>query len=502
MFKNIKDIYELNKKLEENEVVFGHIKIDDLPFLLENQSQIKDFEILSIVSNSLSEYFQLKDVYFKNISKDLFLFVTRKKTLDFFIQDQFSILDKVKEIGESKGIDLSLSIGIGVGKVLKNDLNLLSQRALKKAEARSGDQVVINTFEQPFQYFGGKKLIGQKSIKNKIKKFSKKLLEEIDNAKKIIVMGHKFPDFDAIASSLALVSIAKQKKENVKFVVDLKKIGKDIKVSLESILSKEYIQQNIISPNRVFDFFDEETLIIVVDTSNALRVEVPELISKTKKIIILDHHRVGDDIIDDKIIAYIDPDATSTSEIIVEIVELNNLRERLTNIEINLLYIGIMLDSNNFKSSKLSYSTFKSASILKLWGANHIEANNFLKKTKQEIEFIYQKINKSTEIKKGIYFVIVDERKVEISTLAKIGDEFVEILDVKAVFVFGESLENDVLVSSRSNGTINVQIIMEKFYGGGHYSAAATKISKDQCGSMENVIKEFNNYIIKKNIGE
>ena len=502
LFRNISEAYNLEQKLRNQALVFGYIKIDDLPSLLENESNFKDYQILSIVAETLKKVFKNQNIYFKNINRDLFFFITTKEELNKFIKNDFNVLDKIKKTGFKNNLNLSVSIGVGLGLKSKSNVVVLADEALKKAESRRGDQAVVNDFGKSLQYFGGKSSRSLE-IKNKnINIFAKRLIKEIQKSKKIIIMGHKKTDFDALGSALALNKIVFgiNNKIESKVAWNLKSNTTKITNFINRNFKSDYINQHIINEKQALNFIDEETLLLIVDTYSPKLVEYPKLLTKTPKIIVLDHHREGNEVIENTILTWVDAAAVSTSEMVVEIIEISNTQKLLSSFEINLLYTGIILDSNHFSSSKLSYRTLQSASLLKYWKANHIEAVDHLKKDQKETFDIYEKLKMAKEIKKGIFFII-NKEVVDNVFLAQIGDSFINISDVLAVFVFGLDNEENILVSSRSNGRINVQMIMENFGGGGHYSAAATKVKKGY-GSLKTISDEIKKYIVDNKIGD
>ena len=506
LFRNISEINILQNRLDLEQFVFGYIKIDDLPILLENESNFKDYEILSMVAEGLKKYFKNKNLYFKNINRDLFIFITTKEELQKFIMEKFSILEKIKKHCANSNLDLSLSIGVGLGLANKNENEVLAHQALKKAESRRGDQAVVNEFGNPLQYFGGKSERSLKTKKKNIKFFAKQLVSEIKNAKKMIIMGHKMADFDSLGAAFGLNKVAQAINSNInsKVAWNVKKNTDKISNFVNQNLSPQYISDYVINEKQALNFIDEETLLVVVDTYSPLLVEYKKLLNKTSKVIVLDHHREGNQIIENTLATWVDAGASSTSEMVVEIIDISNTQKSLTADELNLLYTGILLDTNNFNSSKLSYRTLHSASLLKYWNANHIEALNHLKKDQEETHYIYQKIKNAIEIKPGIFFIIIEGEIIDSVVLAQIGDSFIGIANVQAVFVFGLDKEENILVSSRSNGKINVQTIMESFGGGGHYAAAATKIvnHKNEFNTIKILSDEIKGYIIDNKIGE
>lgn len=470
-------IAQLETTYKGESTVFGFIKVDNYQQLTANAPEETALNINVAVRGGITAWAKQFGLFVKSYAQDGFVIVTDSFTFDKILQDTFKFMDQVKEECAKNNLEVTLSLGFAKGTSNIQKLTELANEAIERAEARGGDQVVINTYGDEIVYLGGNTEAVAKVSRTEIKQLSKKIVAQMQNAQRIIIMGHQYGDYDSVASGLALASIASSLGKEAYVVVDFTKLDIKAKRNIEPFMGKEYIKERCISPSEAMKYITDDLLVIVVDTTVPSRVEAPELLEVPGvKVVVLDHHRKGGSVIENAELEYVDAAASSTSEIVAELLEFYNVDNPLTENEVNLLLTGIVVDTNNFKSTRVGPRTFHASWILKTWGANQLIADELLKDTYEEYKLKADVISNATKITEKIVLARVPEKMtVHTSMLAQIAQQILEIAGVQAAFVIGKNNPSTTAISARSNGEVNVQVIMEKLKGGGHFNAAATQ---------------------------
>ena len=304
-------------------------------------------------------------------------------------------------------------------------------------------------------------------------------------------MGHTNMDMDALGACLGIKAICNRLEKKCRVVVDSKATEGKTRAAFNSSFSKEEIEAISISPNAAFDAISSNTLLIVVDVHTPNMVMAPKLLEKCSKVVVIDHHRRGEDYIESPVFNHIDPAASSTCEIISEFIRFCSLSPRveIPSIFATIMLSGIFLDSNHFKSKATGLRTFEACTILKEYGADNSMADDFLKDDYEEYNLINELVSKLEHPTYGVVCAFAPEDKVvEDSTISKAANLLMTLKGHKACFVCAHITPKRIKVSARSDGSINVQLLAEKLGGGGHFTSAAIVFENNRIEDVKEAI--------------
>lgn len=409
----------------------------------------------SIVSNKDYEYV----IYFQ------------QKFLNEMLRDKFSILDEVRKIETESDFPMSLSIGIGVSGKNILETRSFADAAIDLALGRGGDQAVVRNGSR-IEYFGGKSQSVEKGNKGKSRVVAHALIRLIEQSSKVMIMGHRNPDMDAFGSALGVFRVCHINGKNASIVLS------NINDSLQTIY-KEARNMGIytfINHEQALSQITEDTLLVVLDTHRPSFVECEELLDKTKRIVVIDHHRRAVDAIKFPVLSYIESYASSTAELVSEILQYSGAKKVLQKLEAQALLAGMTVDTNRF-SVKTGVRTFEAAAWLRRSGADTTEIKKLFQSNINDFRIRAQAIAKADIRENGIATSVVEGFNEEAQIInSQVADELLNIRGIKATFVSGMDDTGKTVVSARSLGDINVQVIMEKLGGGGHLTTAGAQV--------------------------
>ena len=426
----------------------------------------------------------------KYSSSRMMIFV-EERSYQRMITDKFNILDKIREYTyDGRTTDLTLSVGVGHESNM-TECNNSAKQALDMAQSRGGDQVAIREGTQ-YKFFGGVSSGHEKKNKVRTRLLAKTISEIISDSDNVLIMGHRFTDFDAIGSAIGMQCIANHFGKPANIVVNTKNT---LALPLISAFEQEKGDNIIISPDEAESRVGENTLVIVVDTHKQDFTDCPELIDRTKKVMVIDHHRKSVDFIEDTVMFYHMPNSSSASEMVTEIAQYVDTKPVLDMFAALALLSGIVLDTRNF-ILRAGVRTFEAAAYLRSRGASTIECKKLFAND-MDIFRARNAIIDDAEIYNNCAISVVDENieNIRLAT-SQAADEMLNIEGVKASFVICES-GRDVSISARSYGEVNVQLIMESLNGGGHQTMAGSQLEniglQDALNMLKVVIDEYFN---------
>lgn len=466
------DYYRLYKLYEDNKDCVGLIIIDNYDELMQGMTDTDKPQILAVVERQLREWFAFTGGVFAKMDRNRFLVVFEKKFLKAFTDSKFEILDSIKEITYSNKIPVTLSIGIVSEDTTKYEMFQNALAAIDVALGRGGDQAVIRKNGE-YEFFGGKSKEIEKRTKVKARVVAQALQELISESKNVVIMGHRNMDADSLGSAIGIYRIAKTMNKDAYIVYNdygvaidglVKRLGKaygDVLQSTESVLAK-------ISP---------ETLLIVVDTHRKDYVEAPEIVERINRIVIIDHHRKSTDAIENVLLTFHEVYASSASELVTEILQYIDEKFELPLAEAECLYAGILTDTKNFMY-KTGVRTFEAAAYLKKIG---VDVATIKKMFQNDVDtyIAIADVIRNSEIVFGNIAIAVCPNEVEnqVQIAAQAADELLNLNGVETSFVLLD-MKDYINISGRSNGALNVQLVLEKLGGGGHMMIAGAQVQK------------------------
>jgi len=473
----------LSDSCELNRVAVGLIFIDNYTDVLDGVEDVKHPLLTAIIDRKINSMAYNIGGIVKKFEKDKYIFIFSQNKLDYLKNSKFPILDKIREIDMGNKFPVTLSIGIGINGSTLNKSMEYARAAIDLALSRGGDQVLIKDIDG-YYFFGGnsKELNTNSRVRARVKAFA--LTDLIQECSNVIVMGHKNSDLDCIGSEIGVYKIVTSLGKECNIV--LNKVTTSIKSFYDRIiLETDYAEKAFVNSDEALLNINENTLLVIVDTHKQSICEAPPLIDRAKKIVVFDHHRKGAEFIDNAVLTYHEPFASSTCELITEMFLYMNKDISLSNVEADGLLAGITVDTKNF-AFKTGTKTFEAAAYLKRKGADTIRVKILFQNT---IEYyaLKAKVIEGMETFDRNIAIAVSEPNVENPPLlaAQVSDELLNIKGIEASFVlcFNESKIN---ISARSLGRINVQRIMEKLGGGGHQTVSAAQVQESD---MEMAVK-------------
>lgn len=484
-------VYNISKR---QAVVVGFIMIDNYSDISGNAEDSND--VITKVRQTIFDYTKEHGVLIRRYRNDSYFVVCNYESLESMEKDKFSILEKIHLIGEKEETPPTLSIGLAHDFPDVVKLSEMAENAMDIAMSRGGDQVVVSRYGQDIQFFGGKSEAQENRNKVKVRVMADSVLSLIRNSSNVLIMGHQMTDMDSLGSCLGMKAICDYLKKSSQIVYDPKNTEKKARAAMITSFSREELSKITISPSDALSAIKANTLLIVCDVHRPSITLSPKLLEKANKVMVIDHHRRSEEFIDSPVFSYIEPSASSASEMVAELIRYTSANPRIVipSTYATIMLSGIFMDSNNFKAKTTGIRTFEASMILKEDGADNSVADDFLKDEFEEYALITKIISTlKTPFYGVVYCVASDEDIIEAATLAKVGNQCLQMKGVSACFVIGKTNTNEVRISCRSDGSINVQLIAEKLNGGGHYTQAASSFKNVTIEHVESKLLDILN---------
>ena len=471
-FIDITDRQELLNKYNKSKVSVSIIMIDNYEEIMQRISEERKPQVIAEIERKLYEWAGSFGGLLVKRDRDTFVAVIENQNLADLEENKFSILDEIKDVAKEEKIQVTLSIAISTEGNTNYEKYESAQDAMDIALGRGGDQAVIRR-DGKYSFFGGKTLELEKRTKVKARVISHALEELIENAENVMVMGHWNADIDSLGSSLGIYRLAKEFGKDAYIVNNTN--GLAVENFVETLKKEDEYKNVLLDKAESVAKITSQTLLVIVDTHKKSYVEVPELLAKTEKIVIIDHHRRGEDFIDNAILTFHEVYASSAAELVTEIVEYSSKDIKLPQIEAESLYAGIMMDTKNF-TFKTGVRTFEAAAYLRKYGIDIIRVKKWFQSDLSSYTVIADIVKKAEVVNDTIGISVYEEKDKNANLIcAKAADELLTISNITASFVIGNNGEK-ICISGRSIGDINVQVILEKLGGGGHITLAGAQL--------------------------
>ncbi|MCL1632188.1 DHH family phosphoesterase [Sporolactobacillus sp. CPB3-1] len=475
---DITDILEIKKQYYNEKTVVALIFLDNYDEVTQGlEDQVRSTinnESTSIIKSWASE----NGIYLRRTASDRFLAILNERLLRSIEEEHFSILDKVREITVPLShIPLTLSIGVGAGTASLEDLGSYAQSALDLGLGRGGDQAVIKRPDGDVRFYGGKSNPVEKRTRVRARVISHALSELMLESDQVMVMGHRAPDLDAIGSCIGILKIAHANGRSAKIVMDQAHNVSGVSKLLDELKKQKNLWSNFIPPEQAAGQITKKTLMVIVDTHRPSLVVTPELLAACQRVIVIDHHRRAEEFIKDPVLVYMEPYASSTAELVTELLEYQPNERPLEMIEATAMLGGIAVDTKNF-TLRTGFRTFDAASYLRAHGADTILVQKFLSDDLEQFNLRAALIRRATFYKNKIAIAVGEEDQTyDQVLLAQTADTMLMLEGIRTSFVIGKRTDGQIGVSARSLGDLNVQVIMESIGGGGHLNNAATQMA-------------------------
>ncbi len=476
---------EMRRKYEANTDVIGIINLDNLDDAISvldvsERSYIQG-RYLGVLETWADEF----GFYIVPLTNAKLIVFMNKENLLELIEDEFKILDNIAEISRDIDLMVTLSSGFACTNIKLDKLGDIAQEALDLALSRGGDQIVVNIEGEDLRYYGGNTNTAEKRTRITTRINIQRLERLFDENNRVFIMPHVHPDTDAIGASMGLLKLAQTFNKESFIILDKEDLDKTVKKILQ-LIEYEYVGflGAIVSPSQALDMINREDLLILVDHHSYGQTLEEKMISKTKDLVIIDHHRKLSDAIPNALISHIEPYASSSVELVTEMIDLASKDVELNQFEATVMLSGMMVDTNNF-IYRTGARTFEAAAILRKFGADTFKVKTILREGLSEIKLKSQLLSLAEVIHRKFSIVIVpNDIATSRNLLAKVADLLLEIDDTVASFAIGYFEEGKVGISARSLEGFNVQVLMEKFSGGGHLNNAGAQITTNDIAEV------------------
>lgn len=490
---------KLKKQYEEETLNSIVIYIDNYEDVRNNVKE--DFKAILIaeMDKIIINYFSSLGAIIRKYDSGKYIVISNDIILQKIKHDKFSIIEKLKAIEISGNIKPTLSIGVGLGGKNPFEKYKEAQTALDMALGRGGAQIVFKNGED-LDFYGGKNNKGVERNKVKARVISQALENIIRESSEVFVMGHKNPDMDCFGAALGVMAICKELKKDCYMVLE------DVPVTIRNIYDRvrvgepDYVDM-MIPPEKAYDICRDTSSVILVDNSRTLSTEAPYLLDVTSKIVVIDHHRIGKDFVENPMLTYLEPYASSACELVTEIIYYMFEKIDLDKLIAESLLAGIVVDTKNFYY-QTGVRTFEMASYLKRFGADSIAVKQLFKDNFNTIKLKSNVLSNAISYRNYICIGVFPE-EIEESMLiaAQAADELLGVLDIECSFVL-TIVSGQIHISGRSLGKISVQLILEKLGGGGHYTSAGARLDCSMEEAIEKLKKAIDEYLLEESIDE
>lgn len=485
--------------LRENDnqsLAIGLIYLDNYEEALESVDEVRRSLLTALIDRKVNKYVASLDGITKKIEKDKYMVILRKESVMHMEETRFDLLEDVKTVNIGNEMAVTLSIGIGLDGLTYAQNYEFSRTAIDLALGRGGDQAVVKTSDS-ITYYGGKSQQVEKNTRVKARVKAHALNEIISTKDKVIIMGHRLADADSFGAAVGVYRIAKALSRRAYIVLN------DVTTSVQPVVdlfrgNSDYDEDMIISSARAVEEAESNTVLVVVDVNKPSITECPELLRLCKSIVVLDHHRQGAETIENATLSYVEPYASSTCEMVAEILQYIKDGIKPKADEADAMYSGIIIDTNNFMS-KTGVRTFEAAAYLRRNGADVTRVRKLFREDVLEYKTKADAVSQA-EIHRGHYAISVcSSEGISSPTVigAQAANELLNIKGVKASFILTD-FQGKIYVSARSFDEVNVQVIMERLGGGGHMNIAGAQIEDASIPEAVKLIKDTLNKMIEE----
>ena len=484
-------LVELENLFENKDIYIGLIMLDNYEEIIQRIPDEEKPQLMAKIEKSLYDWVAGFKGLMLKAEREAFVCILEKQYVKEIEDRKFDILDAIKELQPSDKMQFTLSIAISNDGTNNLEKYKTAQAALDIVLGRGGDQAVIHEGDK-YNFFGGRTQELEKRTKVKARIISHALEGLIQESSKVMIMGHSNSDMDCMGSSMGIYRLVKNLGKESNIVLNVN--GNNLSSFLKELEEDTQYKDVIIEPQEAISKIDDDTLLVVVDTNKKNYVESFDLLKKAKKIVVIDHHRRSPDYIENAMLTFHEVYASSTAELVTELVEYAQSEVKLESLEAEALYAGIMMDTKNF-TFKTGVRTFEAAAYLRKCGVDIIKVKKWFQSDLDTYNKISNIIGKAELVYDTIAISIYEEEDKDANVVcAKAADELLTISNITASFVLGK-LDDKICISGRSIGDINVQVILEKLGGGGHITLAGAQVEgMDIYDTKQELINRINEY--------
>lgn len=462
------------REVDDQSLAVGMIYLDNYEEALESVEEVRRSLLIALIDRKVNKYIAAIDGIAKKLEKDKYLIILRKKAMAQLQENRFDLLEEVKTVNIGNEMAVTMSIGVGLDGLTYAQNYEFARNAIDLALGRGGDQAVVKTPES-ITYYGGKSQQVEKNTRVKARVKAHALREIITAKDRVIVMGHRMPDVDSFGAAVGIYRIAQALGRKAHIVLN------EATTSVQPLVAlfknnPEYDDDMIVGSQQAIELAGSNVVLVVVDVNKPSITECPDLLRFCKSVVVLDHHRQGTETIENATLSYVEPYASSASEMVSEILQYTYDNIKIRTEEADCLYSGIMIDTNNFMS-KAGVRTFEAAAFLRRNGADVTRVRKLFREDAAEYKAKADAVSQAEIYKQCFAISVCTNEDLQSPTIvgAQAANELLNIRGIKASFVLTD-YQGKIYISARSIDEVNVQLIMERMGGGGHMSIAACQM--------------------------
>ncbi len=469
---------DLRDRHEEERLALGIVFLDNFDEASQGMDDQQRTSLIARVATRITDWAKNYGIYVRRLSSERYLLLLNQKSLRELEQSRFVILDEIREMTADLKVPLTLSVGVGFGAGSISELGELAQSSLDMALGRGGDQAAVKA-DQRLSFYGGKSNAVEKRTRVRARVIAHALRDLMLDSDQVLIMGHKIPDMDVVGAAIGMLKAADMYDVDAYIVLD--KVNPSIEKMMERIELDERLSVRFITPDEALNAMSEQTLLVVVDTHKSSMTIEPKLVDRAKRVVVVDHHRRGEEFINDAVLVYLEPYASSTCELVTELLQYIHDKVQFTTLEATSLLAGIIVDTKHFALHTGS-RTFEAAGFLRRNGADTVLVQRMLKEDLGDYIAKAEIIKHAKIIHNHVALAVTEPgHQVPQLLIAQVADSLLNMNNVHASFVISERMDGLIGISARSLGKMNVQVVMERLGGGGHLTNAAVQLE----GSIE-----------------
>ncbi|SDF47737.1 c-di-AMP phosphodiesterase, consists of a GGDEF-like and DHH domains [Fontibacillus panacisegetis] len=482
---DITELAVLRERYEDEKAALGIIMLDNLDEASQGMDDQQRTALIARVASAITEWAKQYQVYLRRLSSERYLMMLNQKSLNELEHSRFVILDEVREMTADLKVPMTLSIGLAFGTERFSELGELAQSSLDMALGRGGDQAAVKA-GQRLSFYGGKTGAVEKRTRVRARVIAHALRDLMQESDRVIIMGHRMPDLDVIGASIGVLKAADMYKVEAHIVLDGPNPG--IQRLMERVEKDEALVKRFVSPDQAMAMMTPHTLLVLVDTHKASITMEPRLVEAASRVVVVDHHRRGEEFVNDAVLVYLEPYASSACELVTELLQYIHEKVELSSLEATTLLAGITIDTKHFALHTGS-RTFEAAAFLRRIGADTVLVQRLLKEDLQEYIAKADIIKHARMIHGHIALAVTEpNRKIPQLLIAQVADTLLNMTNVRASFVISERPDGLIGISARSLGSMNVQVVMERLGGGGHLTNAAVQLEGTQAEAEKKLL--------------
>lgn len=490
------DILKYKQEIMDQKLVAGLIYLDNYEEALNSVEEVRRSLLTALIDRKINKYISNFGGIVKRLEKDKYFIALKQKYMKNVEEDHFSLLEEVKKVNIGNEMAVTLSIGLGMNGESYSQNYDYARTAIDMALGRGGDQAVVKNGNK-IQYYGGKSQQAEKTTRVKARVKAHALRELMEGKERILIMGHKIGDIDSLGSAIGIYRIATAFNKKAHIVIN--DVTSSVRPMMQRFMNNsDYPEDLFLTGGKAAEMVDASTMLVVVDVNRPSFTEAPELLKMVKTIVVLDHHRQTSEIIDNAVLSYVEPYASSACEMVAEILQYIADGIKIKQAEADAMYAGIVIDTHNFEN-QTGVRTFEAAAFLRRSGADVTRVRKLFREKMEDYKARAEAI-RSAEIFEGCYAIgICPAEGVESPTIvgAQAANELLDIIGIRASVVL-TPFNGKIYLSARSIDEVNVQIIMERLGGGGHRTIAGAQLKDMTVNEAKKLLKETLKTMIEK----